>query len=131
MTDFHKGLLAVKRADSALLTALNKSGSESFLQQKIPSRKTEAWKYTSLNALTSNEEGYGRLATQFNAEGLKELSEISGLDAQRLVFVNGQFSAELSSEEFSSTENSVNVARFSEANDAQQAIIADLSLIHI
>lgn len=125
MTDFHKGLLAVNTADSALLTALNKSGSESFLQQEIPTRKTEAWKHTSLNGLTSNEEGYGRLANQLNAEELsseeiKTLADIPALDAHRLVFVNGQFSAELSS-----AESSVNVVRFSEANDAQQSIIAD------
>lgn len=120
MTDFHKGLLAVNNASSALLTALNKSGSESFLQQEMPTRKTEAWKYTSLNGLTSSEEGYGRLASQFNADGLEALSDIPTLDAHRLVFVNGQFSAELSS-----SEDSAHVVRFSEANDAQQAIIAD------
>jgi Fe-S cluster assembly protein SufD len=125
MTDFHKGLLAVNNADSALLTALNKSGSESFLQQEIPTRKIEAWKYTSLNGLTSNEEGYGRLASQLsseelNSEGLKALADIAALDALRLVFVNGQFS-----EELSSAENSANIVRFSEANDAQKAIIAD------
>lgn len=120
MTDFHKGLLAVNNAKSTLLTALNESGKESFLQQQIPTRKTEAWKYTSLNALTSNEEGYGRLATQFSVEGLEALSEIPTLNAQRLVFINGQFSKELSS-----SENFTNVVRFSEANDDQQAIITD------
>jgi len=120
MTDFHKGLLAINNAENTLLTALNESGKESFLQQQIPTRKTEAWKYTSLNALTSNEEGYGRVATQFNVEGLEALSEIPSLNAQRLVFVNGQYSKELST-----SSDSVNVTRFNEANDVQKTIIAD------
>lgn len=118
MTDFHKGLLAVNHADSDLLAALNKSGRDSFLQQDIPTRKTEAWKYTSLNALTAHEEGYGRLATNFNANELETLSNIPALDAHRLVFVNGQYSSELSS-----SESSANVVRFGDANSAQQAVI--------
>ena len=125
MTDFHKGLLAVNPADSDLLAALNKSGRDSFLQQEIPTRKTEAWKYTSLNALTSHEEGYGRLATNFNANELATLSNIPALDAHRLVFVNGQYSSQLSSSELSSSESSANVVRFSQANSEQQKIIAD------
>lgn len=120
MTDFHKGLLAVNPADSDLLAALNKSGRDSFLQQEIPTRKTEAWKYTSLNALTSHEEGYGRLATNFNANELATLSNIPALDAHRLVFVNGQYSSQLSSSELSSSESSANVVRFSQANSEQQ-----------
>jgi Fe-S cluster assembly protein SufD len=132
MTDFHKGLLAVNDDDlnketSSLsaIAALNKSGKESFLQQEIPTRKTEAWKFTSLFAFTSNEEGYGRLAASYDAAGLDALTTIPALDAQRLVFVNGQFSADLSSQELSSKESVANVVRFSEANEAQQAIIAD------
>ncbi len=126
MTDFHNGLLAINdaaantSAASSLFSALNKSGKECFLQQDIPTRKTEAWKYTSLYNLTSNEEGYGRLATTHSAAGLDGIATIPALDAQRLVFVNGQYSEELSS----NTEHK-NVVRFSQANDAQQKIIAD------
>jgi Fe-S cluster assembly protein SufD len=126
MTDFHKGLLAVNNEnlskESSILsaiTALNKSGKESFLQQEIPTRKTEAWKFTSLFGFTSNEEGYGRLAASYDATGLEAITTIPGLDAQRLVFVNGQFSADLSSKK-----SLTNVVRFSDANEAQQAIIA-------
>ena len=122
MTDFHKGLLAVNdEATSSLsaIAALNKSGKESFLQQEIPTRKTEAWKFTSLFGFTSNEEGYGRLAASYDATGLEAITTIPGLDAQRLVFVNGQFSADLSSKK-----SLTNVVRFSDANEAQQAIIA-------
>jgi Fe-S cluster assembly protein SufD len=120
MTDFHKGLLAVKNAENELCSALNTSGSESFLQQEIPTRKTEAWKFTSLYNFTANEEGYGRLAEDYDAKGLDGITAIPELDAQRLVFVNGQYSNELSSHESLS-----NVVRFSQASDAQQAIIAD------
>ena len=126
MTDFHKGLLAVNNEnlskESSILsaiTALNKSGKESFLQQEIPTRKTEAWKFTSLFGFTSNEEGYGRLAASYDATGLEAITTIPGLDAQRLVFVNGQFSTDLSSKK-----SLTNVVRFSDANEAQQAIIA-------
>ncbi|CCK77107.1 FeS assembly protein SufD [Oleispira antarctica RB-8] len=124
MTDFHNGLLAVantkSNAENELFAALNKSGSESFLQQEIPTRKTEAWKFTSLYNFTSNEEGYGRLAETHNAAGLDGITTIPALNAQRLVFVNGQYS-----EELSSNESVNNVVRFSQANEAQQAIIAD------
>ncbi len=123
MTDFHNGLLAVNdEANSPLsaVTALNSSGADSFLAQEIPTRKTEAWKYTSLFNLTSNEEGYGRLAETHGAAGLDGLATIPALDAQRLVFVNGQYSKELSS----NTEHK-NVVRFSQADDAQKSIIAD------
>jgi Fe-S cluster assembly protein SufD len=120
MTDFHKGLLAVKNAENELCSALNARGSESFLQQEIPTRKTEAWKFTSLYNFTANEEGYGRLAEDYDAKGLDGITAIPELDAQRLVFVNGQYSNELSSHESLS-----NVVRFSLASDAQQAIIAD------
>ena len=126
MTDFHKGLLAVNNENLSkespilsAITALNKSGKESFLQQEIPTRKTEAWKFTSLFGFTSNEEGYGRLAASYDATGLEAITTIPGLDAQRLVFVNGQFSADLSSKK-----SLTNVVRFSDANEAQQAIIA-------
>jgi Fe-S cluster assembly protein SufD len=120
MTDFHKGLLAVNDTERELFSALNTSGSESFLQQEIPTRKTEAWKFTSLYSFTSNEEGYGRLAEDYNAKGLDGITAIPELNAQCLVFVNGQYSDELSSNESLS-----NVVRFSQANEAQHAIIAD------
>ena len=120
MTDFHKGLLAINEQQSSLLGALNKNGADSFLQQEIPTRKTEAWKFTSLYNLTSNEEGYGRLAETHGAAGLDGLATIPALDAQRLVFVNGQYSEELSS----NTEHK-NVVRFSQADDTQKSIIAD------
>ena len=124
MTDFHNTLLAAKSNESnsslSAIAALNKSGTVSFLQQEIPTRKTEAWKFTSLFNFTSNEEGYGRLAETHNAAGLDGITTIPALDAQRLVFVNGQYS-----EELSSNESIKNVVRFSQANEAQQAIIAD------
>jgi Fe-S cluster assembly protein SufD len=120
MTDFHKGLLAVNNTENEFFSALNTSGSESFLQQEIPTRKTEAWKFTSLYSVTSNEEGYGRLAENHDAKGLESITAIPELNAQRLVFVNGQYSNELSSNESLS-----NVVRFSQANEAQQVIIAD------
>jgi Fe-S cluster assembly protein SufD len=123
MTDFHNGLLAVNdtaSTPSIALEALRNSGKESFLQQEIPTRKTEAWKYTSLFNFTSNEEGYGRLAETHNAAGLDGITTIPALNAHRLVFVNGHYS-----EELSSNESIKNVVRFSQADEAQQAIIAD------
>ncbi|MGK0249319.1 MAG: Fe-S cluster assembly protein SufD [Oleispira sp.] len=120
MTDFHKGLLAVNNTERELFSALNTSGSASFLQQEIPTRNTEAWKFTSLYSFTANEEGYGRLAEDYDVKGLDSITAIPDLNAQRLVFVNGQYSNELSSNESLS-----NVVRFSQANQAQQTIIAD------
>jgi Fe-S cluster assembly protein SufD len=123
MTDFHNGLLAVNNTVSSLsstIEALRNSGKASFLQQDIPTRKTEAWKFTSLYNLTSNQEGYGRLAETHSPAGLDGITTIPALNAQRLVFVNGRYSEELSSNEGLS-----NVVRFSQANDVQQAIITE------
>lgn len=123
MTDFHNGLLAVNNTVSSLsstIEALRNSGKASFLQQEIPTRKTEAWKFTSLYNLTSNQEGYGRLAETHSPAGLDGITTIPALNAQRLVFVNGRYSEELSSNEGLS-----NVVRFSQANDVQQAIITE------
>jgi len=107
--------LAVEQGPFA---ALNNAGRDAFQQAQIPNRKTEAWKYTPLRHLT--EGGYGATASSHNAAGLDDIATIPALGSQRLVFVNGQLSKELSSNEALN-----NVTLFSQANSEQQALIAD------
>jgi len=100
MTDFQKQLIA--QADATANTqysTLAESGKAAFLGQQIPTRKTENWKYTSLFGLTSQENAFAAAGEKHSAAGLDGIATIPALDAQRLVFINGHYSAELSSNE--------------------------------
>jgi Fe-S cluster assembly protein SufD len=78
-----------------------------------PTRKTEAWRYTSLLPI---ENAQWQLASQAKLDSTDDLIE---LDAYRLVFVNGRFDASLSS----SLPDAV--VRFSTADSEQQALIGE------
>lgn len=110
--------LANSVAQLPLLTTLNAQGREAFAAAAMPTRKTEAWKYTSLTALLANE--YGAPAVAGSNEQLTAAATINGLDAARLVFVNGQLSNELSD-----ALALQQVTLFSQANDGQQALISE------
>lgn len=91
-----------------------------FADMTLPTRKTEAWKYTPLAAL------YGApYLTQIASAEVDEpaaqarFSQIT--DTSRLVFVNGHFHHDLS--DFSDLENQGIVTLFSNANDAQRDLI--------
>ncbi|MCG8671137.1 MAG: Fe-S cluster assembly protein SufD [Pseudomonadales bacterium] len=60
-----------------------------------PTRKTEAWKYTSLYPLTEKNYLQGSADNSLTADDISEF-QIADLDAYKLVFINGQFNAELS-----------------------------------
>lgn len=93
------------------------SGAQVFRDTPWPSRKTENWKYTSLFAL--EQQAYHAPAPQVNLLDDSRFA-ITGLNAQRLVFVNGHFNAALSDK----IEGLVCVP-FSQANATQQALIAE------
>jgi Fe-S cluster assembly protein SufD len=84
-------------------------------QSPLPTRRTEAWKYTSLSALECD----FRPASALEAERLPALRELllPLADTPRLVFVNGHFTAELSS--LSALPEGLSVCRFAEAEPAQ------------
>jgi Fe-S cluster assembly protein SufD len=88
-----------------------------WLAGPLPTRKTEAWKYTGLDPL--GERDYLQLAPRvaLTAPGLPL---IEGLDADRLVFVNGHFDAALSSV---AAQDGVTAIPFSAADEQQRALI--------
>lgn len=89
-----------------------------------PTRKTEAWKYTSLLPLTE-QNFFATAATATTIDTAKRSTIgaricINELDATRLVFINGAFNAELSD-----TASEATITLFSEANQTQQQLISD------
>ncbi len=92
-----------------------------------PTRKTEAWKYTSLDALAQG--NYLRFSDAVVEAAISpSLYTITGLAANRLVFVNGQFAKQLSSDidtpsaGQNDTEDSA-ITLFSDATADQRALI--------
>ncbi|GLQ32037.1 Fe-S cluster assembly protein SufD [Litoribrevibacter albus] len=110
----------------AWLDSLKAEGVKAFGEYAWPTRKTEHWKYTNLSALTKA--NFAQAAPANSADlseaVAKPLFDIEGLDAAQLVFINGSFSSHLSTgiEELKALD-SVEVVRFSEANEEQQQSI--------
>ncbi|MFA5630940.1 MAG: Fe-S cluster assembly protein SufD [Porticoccaceae bacterium] len=95
MTDFVQKALARQPAAPEWLVPFNALGRESSRGRTLPTIRVEDWKYTSLRAL---EEGAFATAPEPVAPdaGLARHFHIPDLDAYRLVFVNGHYSAALS-----------------------------------
>ena len=78
------------------LTKLREQAAKSFLASGLPHRRIEEWKYTDLRALMREA---APLAPPPDANAIKEakaLDPFPGVDARRLVLVNGAFVPELS-----------------------------------
>ncbi len=118
--DFSQDALAFVKtqAHDAGLTEVRESGLAAFESLPFPTRKTEEWKYTSLNALTK--QNFNQAAQNFDLEDASDLYVIDELDAYRVVFINGAFVAELSDD---ITVPGIEFTTFSQANDDQRAII--------
>jgi Fe-S cluster assembly protein SufD len=68
-----------------------------FAEKGLPHRRVEEWKYTDLRRMMS--EAYAPAETQADvspAELDEALGELAGIEAMKLVFVNGHFSEKLS-----------------------------------
>jgi Fe-S cluster assembly protein SufD len=116
MTDFQQQALqlAAQQQSPAWLGVLRTQAANDWQNVTWPTRKTEHWKNMSLASLQKNiPQAWAAKATGVNIE-----AEFIAVDAIRLVFVNGVFDAACSSELTSE------VVRFSQANDAQQQLIA-------
>jgi len=107
------------QAHDAGLSEVRESGLAAFESLPFPTRKTEEWKYTSLNALTQQD--YNQAAQNFDLEDASDLYAIEDLDAYRFVFVNGVFVAELSD---SVAQAGIELTAFSQATDGQRDLIA-------
>ncbi len=114
MSDFRQQALAVaaRQQPPAWLHSVRERGADHWQQLPWPSRRTERWKYTPLVALDKQSFTSPTAAV---ASGWED--KLIDIDAHRLVFINGQYSAEYSSEA------PVEVVRFAEASDEQADII--------
>jgi Fe-S cluster assembly protein SufD len=122
MSDFlHNALLREPQAQS-WLTPYNVRGREACRGRTLPNFRVEEWKYTSLRAL---EEGSFTAAPQTVADvaALRRHFDIPELDAHRLVFINGRYSAELS--QVDGLPEGVTLVPFSAANDGQASRICE------
>src|SRR5690554_129803 len=90
--------LAAVQADHVpqILHDIREQGADAFSRTPWPGRKVETWKYTSLQPLNRFEQAdWGAAAIDKSAlESM--LARLPELEATRLVFVDGQFQAELS-----------------------------------
>lgn len=81
------------------LNDLRRKGWSAWAGSTMPTRKTEAWKYTPLKALEQDTylaEPRAPAAGTLDTESLRRQLDIAGLGARMLVFVNGFYSDELS-----------------------------------
>ena len=117
MTDFQQQALqlAAQQSSPDWLAELRASGADRWSSALWPTRKTEAWKYTPL--LPLQYDNPSRWATVDNCAWQEAIDPIA-VDATRLVFINGHFRPEHSSE------LPAGVVRFSTADSAQQQLIA-------
>lgn len=120
MSDFVERALARQLAAPPWLGSLNTLGRDSSKGRVLPNFRAEDWKYTSLRLL---EEGAYQAAPApvASSAGLESHYRIEGLDACRLVFVNGHYSAALSSPE--ALPEGVTLTTFSAAGDTEKALI--------
>lgn len=123
MSDFIQNAAALAPSPLNWLSDVTEQGKASWLAHSFPTRKTENWKYTSLRALEKGD--YLNAANLSSApEQLPEHAAIAGLDAVKLVFVNGQFIGSLSSDIAAAQQDGVELTLFSTANESQQVKIA-------
>lgn len=106
------------------LRPVQRSGRAALQAKAWPTRKTESWKYTSLRNVEQGD--YFDAADQaihyeHDAEALAPQFAIADFSAHRLVFVNGQFNAQLSTVE--QLPAGVELVTFAQASGEQQAII--------
>ena len=121
MSDFQQQALqlAALQQNPAWLGNLRAQAANDWQHIAWPTRKTEHWKNTSLASLQKNiPQVWAASAASLNVE-----AEFIAVDAIRLVFVNGVFD-QANSSGFSEALGAAEVVRFSQANDAQQQLIA-------
>lgn len=124
MTDFIEEALRLRPANApAWLDEVHEKGRSSWQGRHLPTRKTEAWKYTNLRPLEQGAYlGEPRVPGEVSEESLRTRFNIDELGANTLVFVNGHYSAALSSD---SIPDGVELVRFSQANGRQIELIKE------
>jgi len=114
MSEFqsHALMLAQQSTGLAWLSGEKQACAKLWQAEKWPTRKTEAWRYTSLQSLEST---LWSVPSEAQLDVLPD--ELMAIDATRLVFVNGYFSSQFSSELPES------LTLFSQASAAEQQTI--------
>ncbi len=123
MSDFVAATQALTIAED-WLTPLRERGRSCWQAWSLPTRKTEAWKYTSLSSVLKPDYRFDVSAPSNDVDAQWKIDD---LDANVMVFVDGVFSARLSELD----ERELSVCRFSEADATQQALIESELNAHI
>ena len=112
MSEFIQGLLVAQDAP-AWLNDRREAGRARWCASDKPTRKTEAWKYTSLN----------KLEREFTSpvQAVSPAAALPDLGGPQLVFVNGQLNTDLSGIKLP---DGVSLVRFADASDEQAQTIA-------
>ncbi|WP_409523389.1 Fe-S cluster assembly protein SufD [Nitrincola sp. MINF-07-Sa-05] len=108
--------LAGQQQSPGWLVGLRQRSADQWQNAAWPTRKTEAWRYTSLMPLESGRFEEWALPVEAS-EALKQ--QLLEIDAYRVVLVNGVFDPALS------TELPASLVRFSDADAACQALIEE------
>lgn len=119
-----QALLAANGDDTGQnwLSAVHERGRACWQTHTFPGRKVEAWKYTNLRFL---EQGDYQHSAPAPAGVVEQSLDIPGLDAIRLVFLNGQFQPQLSISA-DSLPDGVELVNFASASPEQQVTINSL-----
>lgn len=119
VSDFNQKALSFVKTNEQVSSfkAVNDAGINAFTAMPFPTRKTESWKYTSLHALTKQD--FNQAVEPVVSSANVDFS-INDLDSIELVFVNGQYQAELSSIQ---SQAGLELVRFSDATKEQLALI--------
>ena len=89
---FENGHFKTAENEPALIIQRRAAAFQVFKEKGIPSNKDEEWKYTNLNRLLKDDYKFHSLESQFQ----KVSVDIEGLDACRVVLINGKFEPDLS-----------------------------------
>ena len=114
------------------LQGIRDAGSDRLSALQLTTQKTEDWKYLKLEKLLAKEQLAARSIQALDAKSAADINEllarslISGLDAYRLVFVNGVFVSQLSQHD----SNPYSVLFSAASNAQQQLIVAHLDSSH-
>lgn len=146
INDFPGRSEALKLSEPAWVTEKREAAFDVFKRLGLPSRKNEEWKYTNLERFLTHD--FKLQAGPVSA--VEASSSIEGLEASRIVLVNGRFASDLSDPlpdgmTFLDTEAAMADPRFSakftaiaDADNADKSILAlntaffrDWSVLHI
>ena len=116
-----QALLSAEASNPGWLSPARESARASWAHTALPTRKTEQWKYTSIKPLQQT--FASAPASSVAPETLDAL--LPDLGGVRLVFVNGQFAAHLSSSLEALAIDGLIATRFSDATPEQSKRIAD------